>query len=54
MLSILVLGIGLKTNFQFKCAVSWGLAFICLLLSAFFTRYIPDKKNANSKSLKEE
>ncbi|MBU5467532.1 hypothetical protein KQI49_11950 [Virgibacillus sp. MSJ-26] len=53
-LSILVLVIGLRTNFQFKGAVSWGLSFICLSLATYFTRYIPDEKNTNSKSLKEE
>src|SRR5699024_3906173 len=54
MASVLILSIGLRTNFQFKVIISWGLAFICLSFATYYTRYIPNDCETNKNSLKEE
>jgi len=55
LLSILILIIGLRTDFQFKGIISWGLAFISLSFATYFTKYIPnDDKQSNKNTLNEE
>ncbi|OZU89152.1 hypothetical protein CIL03_09095 [Virgibacillus indicus] len=48
-LSGVILFIGLRINFVWNGIVSWGLALICLIFAAYFTKYIPNEKD-NKKS----
>ncbi|GGA84436.1 hypothetical protein GCM10008025_29450 [Ornithinibacillus halotolerans] len=43
-ISAFILFFGLRIDLQWTGAVTWGLTFICLLLAAYFTKYIPDQK----------
>lgn len=48
LLSIIILVIGLRMDVRWNGIASWGLSFISLLFAAYFTKYIPNKKE-NSK-----
>lgn len=42
LIAIIILIIGLRVNVYWSGMVSWGLAFICLMFAAYFTKYISD------------
>jgi len=44
-LSIIILMVGLRIDVRWNGIVSWGLVFICLIFSAYFTKYIPNHKS---------
>ncbi|HLR81149.1 MAG TPA: hypothetical protein VK119_11360 [Bacillota bacterium] len=44
-LSVVILVVGLRMDFQWNGVVAWGLSFICFILAAYFTKYIPDDQN---------
>src|SRR5699024_12477146 len=39
-LSVVILVVGLRMDFQWNGVVAWGLSFICFILAAYFTMYI--------------
>lgn len=43
-LSLIILVIGFQFDFRWNGIVAWGLALICCILAAYFTKYIPNKK----------
>lgn len=43
-LSIIVIIVGFRFDVRWNGIVSWGLATICLIFAAVFTKYIPNKK----------
>ncbi len=43
LLSVITVIIGYRFEVRWNGIVSWGLAFIFLLLAAYFTKYIPNK-----------
>lgn len=45
MLSVIILIIGLRIDVRWNGIIAWGLTFISLIFAAYFTKYIPDKKN---------
>lgn len=53
-LSILILVIGLRSDFQFRGIVSWGLTFISLSFATYFTKYIPNDNESKKDSLNEK
>ncbi|UJL47007.1 hypothetical protein KFZ58_03425 [Virgibacillus sp. NKC19-16] len=47
-LSVIILLIGLQIDLYWSGALVWGLAIICLLLAAYYSRYIPNDKNSKN------
>ncbi|PAV30659.1 hypothetical protein CIL05_06035 [Virgibacillus profundi] len=45
-LSGVIIFVGLRINFEWNGIVSWGLALICLIFAAYFTKYIPNEKKS--------
>ncbi|WP_047981021.1 hypothetical protein [Ornithinibacillus contaminans] len=48
-LAAIILFVGLRIDLQWTGAVTWGLTLICLIFSAYFTKYIPDEKQAKKR-----
>lgn len=46
LLSGIILIIGLRIDVRWNGIASWGLSFISLLFAAYFTKYIPNKKES--------
>lgn len=42
-LSVPILWIGLSIDARWSGIVAWGLAFICFLCAAYFTKHIPNE-----------
>lgn len=49
-LSIAIIVIGLSIDVYWSGIAAWGLAIICLSFAAYYTKYIPEKKNKDSQS----
>lgn len=48
-LSLLIIIFGLRIDVRWNGILSWGLAFICLILATYFTKYIPDKNDHKNR-----
>lgn len=44
LLSAIIIIIGGLSEVYWSGVVSWGLAVVCLLLAAYYTKYIPNEK----------
>lgn len=44
MLSLIILFVGYRSTVRGAGIVTWGLVLICLIIAAYFTKYIPDPK----------
>lgn len=50
MLSALIIYIGSKVEVYWSGIVAWGLALICLVFAAYYSRYIPNEKEQDKKN----
>lgn len=48
-LSVIILIVGLRMDFRWNGVVSWSLVIVCLIFAAYFTKYIPNKKNKKDR-----
>lgn len=44
-LSIITIFIGYRSDERWSGIVTWGFVFVFLLLAAYFTKFIPNKKS---------
>ncbi|RKQ30902.1 hypothetical protein [Oceanobacillus halophilus] len=49
LLSIFFIFMGIKLDLYWSGIAGWGLAFICLIFAAYYTKYIPNEKKKNKR-----
>ncbi|HLQ72074.1 MAG TPA: hypothetical protein VK142_09750 [Bacillota bacterium] len=49
MISIVVIVVGLRVDVIWNGIATWGIVFILLIVAAYYTKYIPDKKERRKK-----
>ncbi len=52
--SVIVIIIGNMADIYWSGIAAWGVAFILLILAAYFTKYIPNEKNKKQTNIREE
>ncbi|MFD1336959.1 hypothetical protein ACFQ4N_15510 [Oceanobacillus iheyensis] len=50
LLSAVIIYIGSKVEVYWSGIVAWGLALICLIFAAYYSRYIPNEKEQDEKN----